>query len=236
MAIKIDRHRPRLMAITAPIRIARSHRYRSPSIIPTHRPTRFASTNRIDPRRSTSIRIAHPRPHRLTRSASIIHVDWLLRLASINRADRLPRFASTNRRSTLLVPDLVILRERRAGPSAAPKSWRSRRIYRQPTRQIRRLRRVSCPPKPCQLRHRGDVEQGPVSAPNPPDDAVCDARSALGTLSRAMEARTRRSDADRGERRPNGASPNKISILISAEGSTARCGLPLPDAAAGIGG
>jgi hypothetical protein len=49
---------------------------------------------------------------------------------------------------------------------------------------------------------------------------------------RATEARMRRADVDRGEGRPKECLFKKISILISAHGSTAGRGLFLPDVTA----
>jgi hypothetical protein len=43
---------------------------------------------------------------------------------------------------------------------------RSSRMPRRIARSISPTIDVSCSPRPCQLRHRGDVEQGPASAPN----------------------------------------------------------------------
>jgi hypothetical protein len=72
---------------------------------------------------------------------------------------------------------------------------------------------VSFFPRPCQLRHRVDMERGPVSAPILPDDVVAIVGGPLEALFRANEARIRRGAAE-------GCLSQKISILISAEGST----------------
>jgi hypothetical protein len=59
---------------------------------------------------------------------------------------------------------------------------------------------------------------------------------APSALFRAMKARTRRADADGGERRAEGClfKKFKISILISAEGSTVARGLSSPGCERGM--
>jgi len=57
---------------------------------------------------------------------------------------------------------------------------------------------------------------------------------APGALFRAMKARTRRADADGGERRAEGCLFKKISMLTSAEGSTVARGLSSPGCERGM--
>jgi hypothetical protein len=78
---------------------------------------------------------------------------------------------------------------------------------------------VSRCPRPCQQRHPGMWSMAGIRA-DPPDDAVDDActRSAPGSSDTAGGCGSRRGKAER-------CLSEKISILISAEGSTAGCGL-----------
>jgi hypothetical protein len=93
-------------------------------------------------------------------------------------------------------------------------------LYQMPRRIVQSISPtigVSCSPRPCQLRHREDGEQGPASAP---------------TLLMTWFAMLEGADAAGGHRSRRGRTERclseKISILISACGSTAGRGLFSP--------
>jgi hypothetical protein len=78
-------------------------------------------------------------------------------------------------------------------------------------------RDLSCSPRLCQLRHRGDVEQGPASAP---------------TLLMTWLAMLEGADAYRGEGRPKGAPSKKFRYSSLPRVPRRDAGFPLPDATA----